>query len=88
MKTSFLPAAWRKTLQLPVPVSAPANRGRRPLRLDQLLSGECGARRAHGDRDGEQFDGSWHESSQALARGLLVQEWGSAEMAQEGLALR
>ena len=75
MKSSFLPVTWRKTLPLPTPLPVSPSRGRRALRLDQLLTGERGARAAYlGEEDG-QFDGSWHESSRALAQGLLVREW-------------
>jgi hypothetical protein len=79
MNTSFLPPSWRKSLLLPNPASIPSNRHRRVLRLDRLLAGDRGAFTAPDDEEGGQFDGSWHESSRALARGLVVREWDSAD---------
>ena len=68
-----------KGLLLPTPAGMPSNRHRRVLRLDRMLTGERGAFAVPGDEEGGQFDGSWHESSRALARGLVVREWDSID---------
>ena len=75
MNTPFLPAAWHKAL-LPLLAPSPARRGRRTLRLEQLMTGTQGHGASGTSDSGENFDGSWHESSRALARGLVVREWG------------
>ncbi len=76
MNTPFLPAAWHKALRLPLLAPSPARRGRRTLRLEQLMTGTQGHGASGTSDSGENFDGSWHESSRALARGLVVREWG------------
>jgi hypothetical protein len=76
MKTTFLPAAWCKNLLLngsPTPTPA---RPRRSLRLDPLLMVPRAALVLQEEED-TAYDGTWHESSRALARGLWVREWGT-----------
>jgi hypothetical protein len=91
MKTSFLPIAWRQTLQLSPPRTPSPRRSRATASLEAWLSGD---RQKGGVRHDDKpelspgFDGSWHESSRALAHGLVVREWGVDDAVRLSVASR
>jgi hypothetical protein len=76
MKTAFLPTAWCKNLLLTGSPAPTPTRPRRSLRLDPLQMMPRAAP-VLTDDDDTAYDGTWHESSRALARGLWVREWGT-----------